>query len=101
MLSNLLENAVIASQKQPEGKREIRLSLQYIAPQYILSVENRCDTPLAFGGDGLPRAREKGHGTGMVSLSAFREKYDAEAVFKQEDGTVRLMMYWTEKTPPP
>ncbi len=30
----------------------------------------------------------------MVSLVAFRDKYRAELVFEQEDGWVRLMMYW-------
>ncbi len=94
MLSNVLENAVNASRKQPPGEREIRLSLRYIHSQYVLSVENRYDTPLLLNPEGLPETSEPGHGTGMVSLVAFRDKYRAELVFEQEDGWVRLMMYW-------
>ncbi len=94
LLSNVVENAVIASCDQPEDRREIRVTLQYIAPQYVLTVENRCDTALDFGEDGLPRTSRQGHGTGMVSLAAFKKKYDADLVFEQEDGWVRLMMYW-------
>ena len=94
LLSNVIENAVIASCKQPEGEREIRLSLQYIAPQYVLSLENRYDAPVVFGADGLPTTSAEGHGIGMVSLDAFRKKYGADIVFEQEDGWVRLMIYW-------
>ena len=94
LLSNVLENAIIASRKQPMGHRALRLSLQYIAPQYILAVENRYDAPVVFGADGLPTTKAKGHGTGMVSLSSFRKKYGADVVFEQENGVVRLMMYW-------
>ena len=94
LLSNVIENAVIASCDQPEGEREIRLSLQYIAPQYVLSLENRYDKPILFGSDGLPTTSAEGHGIGMVSLAAFRKKYDADVVFEQEDGWVRLMIYW-------
>lgn len=94
LLSNIIENAVIASRKQPENRREIYLSLSYIAPQYVLSLENRYDTQLDFGDDGLPVTSERGHGTGMVSLRNFAEKYNADVDFEQKDGTVRLMMYW-------
>ncbi|MBQ7514683.1 MAG: GHKL domain-containing protein [Schwartzia sp.] len=94
MLSNVLENAVNASRKQPPGEREIRLSLRFISLQYVLSVENRYDAPLALGPGGLPMTSEPGHGTGMESLTAFRDKYRAELVFEQEDGWVQLMMYW-------
>ncbi len=97
LLSNVIENAVIACRSQAADRRELRLSLQYIAPQYVLSVSNRYDKPLDFGKDGLPRTSVEGHGTGMVSLSSFRDKYGAEVVFEQEDGWVRLMMYWLGK----
>ncbi len=97
MLSNVLENAINASRKQPPGEREIRLSLRYIPPQYVLTVENRYDTPLTLGPDGLPETLEPGHGTGMESVAAFRDKYRAELIFEQEDGWVRLLMYWLRR----
>ncbi|MBR5163183.1 MAG: GHKL domain-containing protein [Schwartzia sp.] len=42
----------------------------------------------------MPTTSAEGHGIGMVSLAAFRKKYDADVVFEQEDGWVRLMIYW-------
>ena len=94
LLSNVIENAVIASRKQQPGEREIRVSLAYNEPEYALVVENRCGAPLQFDGDGLPTTKERGHGTGMVSLRNFSKKYDAEVLFEQKDGWVRLLMCW-------
>ena len=97
LLSNLLENAIIASMRQPADRRELNLSLQYHGPQYILSVENRCDTPVIFGPDGLPVTAEKGHGLGMASLKDFCRKYKAETDIRQQDGWMRVLLYWVEK----
>ena len=94
LLSNVIENAIIASRKQPEGERKIQVSLVFDAGQYALVVKNRCDAPLRLDGDGLPMTEERGHGTGMISLRNFSKKYDAEAIFEQKDGWVRLYMYW-------
>ena len=95
LLANVIENAVIASRKQPEGQREVRVSLAYDAMQYALVVKNRCDAPLTFGEDGLPTTSEQGHGTGMVSVRSFGKKYGAETIFEQKDGWVRFLMYWS------
>ena len=99
LLSNVIENAVNASRKQRPGEREIRVSLAYTEGQYALVVENRYDAPLQFADDGLPTTKERGHGTGMVSLRNFSQKYDAEAFFEQKDGWVRLLMYWSSAPP--
>ena len=96
LLSNVLENAIIANMRQSADRRGLNVSLQYHQPQYILSVENRCDTPLVFGEDGLPITEEKGHGLGMASLRDFCRKYGAETDFRQQDGWVRLLMYWAD-----
>ena len=97
LLSNVIENAIIASRKQPEGQREISVSLVYDAGQYALVEKNRWDTPLRLCENGLPMPVERGHGTGMVSLRNFSKKYDAEAIFEQKNGWVRLLMYWSGK----
>ncbi len=99
LLSNVMENAVIASRAQPEGAREIRVSLAYTAGQYALVAENRYDAPILMGADGLPMTRERGHGTGMISLRHFAEKYDASVIFEQRDGWARLWMYWDGAEP--
>lgn len=94
LLSNVIENAVIASRKQPEDRREIVVSLFFDGTQYALVVKNRFDAPILFGEDGLPRTKERDHGTGMVSLRNFSKKYGAEVIFDQTDGWARLFMYW-------
>ena len=97
LLSNVIENAIIASRKQPEGRRKINVSLVYDAGQYALVVKNLCDPPIRLDGDGLPMTAERGHGTGMISLRNFSRKYNAETIFNQEDGWVSLFMYWNGK----
>jgi hypothetical protein len=97
LLSNVLENAIIANMRQPADRRGLNVSLQYHGPQYILSVENRCDTLLILGKDGLPVTEKKGHGLGMASLKDFCRKYGAETDFRQQDGWVRVLMYWAEE----
>ena len=96
LLSNVIENAIIASRKQPEGERKIRVSLVFSAMQYALVVENRCNTILQLNDDGLPTTTEHGHGVGMTSLHNFSKKYGAEAIFEQKNGNVRLLMYWSD-----
>ncbi len=100
LLSNLIENATIASLQQPPERREISLHLQTKGQQIVLCLENRFDTPLTLGEDGLPTTQAKGHGTGMISLSAFAQKYHAITQFNQENGWVQITMYWktTAKT---
>ncbi len=97
LLSNVIENAVIASRKQRAGERELRVLLSCDEREYALVVENRFDAPLRFGEDGLPTTKEHGHGTGMVSLRNFSKKYDATVLFEQKDGWVRLLMNWHGK----
>ena len=97
LLSNVIENAIIASRRQPEGRREMSVSLVCDGGQYALVVKNRFDAPLRLGEDGLPTTEAQGHGTGMVSLKNFAKKYGAQSFFRQKDGWVELLMYWNEK----
>ncbi len=97
LLSNVIENAIIASLKQPEDRREISVSLAYDGEQSALVVKNRFDGSVRFDAEGLPMTTERGHGTGMVSLRNFSQKYGAEVIFNQKDGWVQLFMYWNGK----
>ena len=94
LLANLLENAILATQKLPPDSRSISLYLQKQGEQLLLSLENSSAEPLLLGDDGLPRTHEAGHGTGMVSLSLFVQKYQAFVSFSEENGKVRLSMQW-------
>lgn len=94
VLSNLLENALHASMKQPVTERAVKVSAQYVSGQFVLSVANRFQEPLLFDNEGLPYSEEPGHGTGMISLRAFIRKYKAQCDFRQQDGWVTVMLYW-------
>ena len=94
LISNLLENALHASMKQPVTDRAVKISAQYTEGQFVLSVANRFEEPLLFDQEGLPYCEELSHGTGMISLRAFLRKYAAQCDFRQQDGWVTVMLYW-------
>ena len=97
LLSNLLENALHASQKQPNGEGEISLVIKHSGDRCVLELANRYPAPLALGENGLPVSKEAGHGLGMISLLSFAEKYDAYVDFSQENGWVTVLMYWEDR----
>lgn len=96
LLSNLLENALLACLKE-NGQREISLILQYRDEQCVLEITNTSSAPLRFAEDGLPMSSREGHGLGMMSLRNFLAKYDGYADFSQKQGIVKLAMYWEDK----
>lgn len=101
VLSNLIENAIHASEKQPDSCRA--LSLLTICQGDILSilVKNRFDGTVALDEDGLPTTQAKGHGIGMKSLSRFRDTYDASVLCTCEDGwfSTYIRVPWGEGSP--
>ena len=94
LLSNLLENAITASKKNP-AEREVTLIMRNVGEQYVLEVTNRFDLPIKVGANGLPYTTEIGHGLGMSSLEIFANKYDAFVDFSHEGGLVRFNVYWS------
>lgn len=95
LLSNLLENAITASQKNP-ADREISLVMRNVGDQYVLEITNRFDLPIKIGSNGLPYTKEIGHGLGMSSLELFANKYDAFVDFSHEGGLVCFNVYWSD-----
>ncbi|MBQ7704545.1 MAG: GHKL domain-containing protein [Selenomonadaceae bacterium] len=103
LLSNLLENAFIASKKQPPNERKISILIKYNARQCILEVSNLYNEPLRLSQNGFPISTKKKmgggaavHGIGMLSVSTFAKKYNAQVAFEQLNGKVRFVMYWEE-----
>ena len=94
LLSNLLENAITASKRQPPGARELSVIVRYVGGQYVLEISNRYDFPIKIGANGLPYTTQIGHGLGMNSLESFAKKYDAFVDFEHTGGRVCLSMYW-------
>ncbi len=86
VLSNLVENALIASQKQKPTERSITVLALRQGPALNILVKNRFDAPVPLNEEGLPITHVKGHGIGMQSLARFRDKYDASVLCRQKDG---------------
>ena len=86
VLSNLVENALIASEKQPEDRRNITVLALRHGDMLNILVKNMFDAPVQLGEDGLPVTHVKGHGIGMKSLARFRDKYGASVLCQQKEG---------------
>ena len=86
VLSNLVENALLASQKQPREKRNITVLALHQAGVLNILVKNLFDAPVELDENGLPVTHVKGHGIGMKSLVRFRDKYGASILCQQKDG---------------
>ncbi len=86
VLSNLIENAIHASEKQPKGQQAISLLTLYQGDILSVLVKNRYDGQVIFDDQGLPVTKAKGHGIGMKSLDRFRQTYDASVLCTYEDG---------------
>lgn len=99
LLSNLLENALLANLKQPEGKRRLNLKIQLKKQQLVLLLENQYDLPLHTDSAGLPCTSRAGHGTGIASITSFASKYNAFVRYTHPAGLVRVTMYWTLPVP--
>ena len=93
LLSNVLENAVNASRKQPEGRRELSIIIQTQGKQCVVEIANRFDGAIEFDENDLPITSVEGHGIGTTSVMAFAKKYGAHAAFDQSDGWVTFSMY--------
>lgn len=86
VLSNLLENALLASRKQPPACRHITLVARRQGGMLNILVKNLFHDTVPFDDDGLPVTHVEGHGIGMKSLARFRDKYEAGVLCQQKDG---------------
>ncbi len=95
MVSNALENALVATAKVTERNRRIvRVKLINKNQQLGLEVTNPCAEPVEFDADGLPIAREHGHGIGVRSIAAYAAQNDYLLDFKYSAArfTMRLII---------
>lgn len=91
LLTNLLENAVEANEKIPEGRdRWLRVAI-HIRGQYLyIGVENARCTPVRQDKEHGLFLRDKsgtGHGLGLRSARSIAQKYHSELRLKVTPGT--------------
>lgn len=91
LLSNALENALHACQKQREKglAGTIEVSMYEKGGKIFLELINSCDENIAFDG-GIPVTDIPGHGIGMRSICAIVEQFDGIYSFSAGDGQFML-----------
>lgn len=94
LISNLLENAINASSRQPTSRKKISIVIQSVNGQCVLEISNIYDEQISFDEKNYPQTSTEGHGLGMASIKIFSEKYNAYTDFSQEDGIFKVTMYW-------
>lgn len=93
LLSNLLDNAINASKKQPLESREITVMIAQIDKNISLEVSNRYDEKIILDKNGFPNWK---FGGGMNTLLTFQKKYDAEINFVQSEGKLKILILWND-----
>lgn len=85
VIANALENAIKACSLLPREQRKIICKCIY-KPKLMLEISNPFSNDIVFSENGYPLSKEKGHGIGTRSISAFCKKYDAFCSFSLENG---------------
>ena len=86
LLSNALENALHAGQRQREaGKPAVVETTAYQKDgRLFLQIANSCSFPVQFRPEGIPTTSQPGHGLGVRSICAIVEQYGGMYSFSQQ-----------------
>lgn len=91
MLSNAVENAYNACQRDDSGeKRKIRITGGVEARQFFLEVSNTYSGQLHFDSKGRPSTPRAGHGYGTKSIASYAKKHQGQLYYKAEEGWFHL-----------
>jgi len=85
ILSNGMENAIHAVSILDPARRKISLDIRMSNNKLLLSIKNPYDHTVEMV-DGLPQAREEGHGLGTHSIKYITEKLNGHCQFLAQDG---------------
>ena len=101
VLSNLLDNAIEASEKVLRGEREVRLVMRRIHQFLMIRVENRCINQ-SLEAEGLPKtskADSAAHGWGLRSVNNVARKYGGTLTCSLEEGVFRtdVLLFFRSK----
>lgn len=91
ILQNALDNALHAQQALAKSRRQIHLLLKTVDNKLLLSVKNPIDQPPVFV-DGLPVAKEPGHGYGTQSIRYLSERLGGSCQFSVRGGDFLLQV---------
>lgn len=91
VFANALENAIHAAGAMPPQGRKIQCTCIQ-RPTLMLEIRNTYQGTVRFDSQGLPLARDPGHGMGTHSISAFCQKHDATCIYDADGTWFRLMI---------
>ena len=87
LLSNMLDNAIAACKKEPEGKRFLELSVMANKISYTFTVKNRISESVIERNPELRSTKKNaGHGYGVKIIREIAEKYGGRSNFYEEGG---------------
>lgn len=89
IISNALENALIAAAGLEESRRWISFYCGVRAGKLLLEIKNPYDGHIALQ-DGIPVSRREGHGHGCRSIRAIAGRHRGLCVFEPKDGIFTL-----------
>lgn len=93
ILENLLDNAMEAVRKLPEGERQVSLDIRLIKGVILITVENPYQGEILLDSHGRIRSSKTGdHGIGLLSVERTAQKYAGEACISYEGGIFRVSM---------
>lgn len=92
VIANLMENAIHACQRLPEGRAPYLRFMARNVGRMLFEMENPCADDTALDERGEPSVRHAGHGIGSKSIAAFARKYDAELLYTVERGVFRVRL---------
>ena len=99
LLSNGLENAIVAASQVPEGQfRKVRVSCQTHKRNLLILIENNFTGEVVIQ-EGLPQSLREGHGFGVRSMTMIAEKYKGLCSFeaKGEIFTLRIALQFNSQ----
>ena len=86
LLSNALENAILASEKIPDkNERNIQLRMYSKNNKLCIDIRNRYHNEPVFH-QGMPVSKEQGHGVGTKSMAQIVDKHGGAYQFSVMDG---------------
>ncbi len=102
ILQNLLQNALEACEKMPEGERFITLIGKQRGRFFLLEVKNSFTGEVALGEDGLPVTDKKEdrfmHGIGLANVRREVEKYMGELELKADSQEFAATVFLQERS---